>query len=91
MAVILVAMTSFILLFKICYKFNLIRKIMFISLIIIFLSSIIGLRNIFELVILEPILVLYILFVFLIDIGLFNFLSNLCERKIFKYEDKLIK
>ena len=89
MAVILVAMTSFILLFKICYKFNLIREIMFISLIIIFLSSIIGLRHIFELVILEPIFILYILFVFLIDIGLFNALSKLCEKGIFKYEDKL--
>ena len=64
---------------------------MFITLIIIFLSSIVGLRHIFELVILEPILILYILIVFLIDVVVFNSLSMLCEKGIFKYEDKLIK
>ena len=90
MALILVAITGFILLFKICYKFNLIRKIMFISLIIIFFSSIIGFRNVFELVLLKPIFIVYILLVFILDIGLFNFLYDLCEKNIFKYEDKLI-
>ena len=91
MAVILVAMTGFILLYKICYKFNLIRKILFTSLIIIFFSSIIGFKQVFELVTLEPIYIVYILLVFVLDIGLFNFLYELCEKKIFKYQDKLIK
>ena len=90
MAVILVAMTGFILLYKICQKFNLIRKIMFIVLITVFFSSIIGLRQLFELVLLKPIYILYVLLVFLLDIGLFNFLYELCEKKLFKYKDKII-
>ena len=91
MAVILVAMTGFILLYKICCKFNTIRKIMFIVLITLFFSSIIGLRHIFELVLLKPIYIVYVLLVFVLDIGLFNFLYELCEKKIFKYKDKLIR
>ena len=91
MAVILVAITGFILLYKICYKFNLLRRILFISLIIAFFSSIIGLKQVFELVTLEPIYIIYILLVFILDIGLFNFLYELCEKKIFKYQDKIIK
>ena len=91
MAVILVAMTGFILLYKICYKFNLTRKVLFTCLLIMFFSSIIGLRHIFELVLLKPIFIIYILLVFILDIGLFNLLYDLCEKKIFKYQDKLIK
>lgn len=91
MAVILVAITGFILLYRICYKFNKLRLAMYISLIAIFLTCIIGLRKVFELVLLKPILIVFILLVFILDIGLFDFLSNLCEKKIFKYSDKLTK
>lgn len=91
MAVILVAITGFILLFRICSKFNIVRKILFISLIIIFISCIIGLHNIFELVLLKPIYIVFILLVFILDIGLFDFLSNICEKKLFKYKDRIIK
>ena len=91
MAVILVAITGFILLYKICYKFNIIRMILFILLIIIFLTCIIGLRKVFEMVLLEPILIIYIALVFILDIGLFNFLSDLCEKKLNKNKKKIIK
>lgn len=91
MAVILVAITGFILLYRICYKFNKLRLAMYIALIAIFLTCIIGLRKVFELVLLKPILIVFILLVFILDIGLFDFLSNLCEKKIFKYSDKLTK
>lgn len=91
MAVILVAITGFILLYRICYKFNKLRFVMFIGLILAFLTCIIGLRTVFELVLLKSILMIYILLVFILDIGLFDFLSNLCEKKIFKYSDKLTK
>ena len=91
MAVILVAMTGFILLYKVCYKFNVIRTILYIILIITFLSSIIGLPHIFELVLLDPIYIVYILLALVLDIGLFSFLCDLCEKKIFKYQDRLIK
>lgn len=91
MAVILVAITGFILLYRICQKFNKLRLTLYISLITIFLISIVGLRNIFELVLLKPIFIIYILLVFILDIGLFNFLYELCEKKLFKYKDKINK
>ncbi len=91
MAVILVAITGFILLYRICYKFNKIRLVLFISLILAFLICIIGLHKVFEMVMLKPILIVYILLVFILDIGLFDLLSNICEKKIFKYSDKIVK
>lgn len=91
MAVILVAITGFILLYKICYRFNLLRKILYIVLIIIFLSCIIGLHNLFELVLLRPIYIVFIVLISILDVGLFNLISNFCEKKIFKYQDKIIK
>ena len=91
MAVILVAFTGFVLLYKICYKFDTIRLIMFISLIIMFLSGIIGFRKIFEIVLLDPIYIINLLIVCIIDVFVFNFLYNLCEKKLFKYKDKIIK
>ena len=91
MAVILVAITGFILLFKICYKFNILRKILYVVLIIAFLSCIIGLRQLFELVLLKPIYVVFIVLLSILDIGLFNFISNMCEKRIFKYKEKIIK
>ncbi len=84
MAVILVATTGFILLYKICYKFNLLRLSLYIFLIILFISSIIGFRKLFELVILDFVHVIYILLMFILDIGLFNLLSNIFERKLSK-------
>jgi cation-transporting ATPase E len=89
MSVILVAITGFILLFRICIKFNKLRFFMFTGLIILFLSCIIGLPKLFELVILKPIYLIYIALLFVLDIGLFNFLYNLCEKKLFKYKDKI--
>ena len=91
MAVILVAMTGFILLYRICYKFNKLRLILFITLIILFLCCIIGLPSLFELVILKPIYIIYIALLFVLDIGLFDFLSNLFDKKLFKYKDKILK
>jgi cation-transporting ATPase E len=91
MAVILVAITGFILLHKTCDKFNKLRLSLFIVLIILFLSCIIGLPKLFELVILKPIYIIYIALLFVLDIGLFNFLYDLCEKKLFKYKDKIIK
>ena len=91
MAVILVAITGFILLYKICYKFNILRIILYILLIIAFLCCIIGLPQIFELVLLKPIFIVFIILVSILDVGLFNFITNICEKKLFKYKEKIIK
>ncbi len=84
MAVILVGITGFILLYKICYKFNILRTILYVFLVALFSVSIIGLKEIFELVSLRPIFIIHILLLFLFDVGIFNLLSNLCEKKLFK-------
>ena len=91
MSVILVAITGFILLFKICDKFNKLKIFMFIFLIILFFSCIIGVPKLFEIVILKPIYLIYIAILFVLDIGLFNVLYEFCSKKLFKYKDKIIK
>jgi len=91
MAVILVAITGFILLYRICGKFNKLRISMFITLIILFFSCIIGLPKLFELVILKPIYLIFIALLFVLDIGLFNLLYDLCSKKLFKYKDKIVR
>ena len=84
MSVILVAITGFILLFRICIKFNKLRFFMFIVLIILFFSCIIGLPKLFEIVILKPIYIIHIAILFVLDIGLFNVIYNLCEKNLNK-------
>ena len=91
MSVILVAMTGFILLFKICDKFNKLRFSLFIILIILFISCIIGFPKLFEIVMLKPIYIIYIALLFVLDIGLFNVLYEFCNKKIEKNKDKIIK
>jgi len=91
MAVILVAITGFILLYRICGKFNKLRISMFITLIILFLSCIIGLPKLFELALLKPIYLIFIALLFVLDIGLFNLLYDLCSKKLFKYKDKIVR
>lgn len=88
LSVILVAMTGFILLYRICYKFNKLRLALYIFLIILFLSCIIGLSKFFELVILDPIFIIYILLLFVLDIGLFDCISKLIDILLTKNEKK---
>ena len=88
MGVMLIAMTGFILLYKICEKFNLLRFSLFTFLIILYLSCIIGIPKFFELVLLQPIFSVYVVLIFLFDIALFNMLYDLCENKLIKNKDK---
>lgn len=85
MAVLLTSITGFILLYRICYPFNKLRTALFIFLILMYLVCIIGLHKIFEIVMLNPLMIIYISLVFILDIGLFDLLSTICEKKIFKY------
>ena len=89
LSVILVAMTGFILLYRICYKFNKLRLSLFIFLIILFFSCIIGLSKFFELVFLEPILIIHILLLFVLDIGLFDYISKLVDLLLTKNKEKI--
>lgn len=91
MSVILVVFTGFVLLFKVCYPFNLLRRVLYISLAVIFIVSGITLHNLFELVLLTPIQFIIILLLCIVDIGIFNALTELCEKKIFKYKERILK
>ncbi len=87
MAVILVATTGFILLYKICYKFNTLRILLYLFLLSLFFGLIVGLKDLFELVSLKPILLVHLLLLFILDIGIFNVLSKIFEKRLFKEEE----
>ena len=89
MSVILVAFTGFVLLFKVCYPFNCIRVVLYISLICSFIFGCIGLNQLFELVLLTPNQFIIILILCILDIILFNILSLLCDKVLTKYEKRI--
>lgn len=91
MAVMLVAFTGFILLFKLCYPFTKLRLILFVFLIIAFIVCVLGLHSLFDLVLLKPFMFLFMGSLCILDIAIFTELSYLCEMKIFKYKDKIIR
>ena len=84
MAISLVAFTGFILLFKLCYPFNKLRFILYISLILLFLINIIGLNKIYDLVMLDTKMFILVAIIYIFDIILFRQLNFLCEKKIFR-------
>ena len=91
MAVMLVAFTGFILLFKLCYPFTKLRLTLFIFLIVAFITCVLGLHSLFDLVLLKPFMFMFLGSLCILDIAIFTELSYLCEQKIFKYQDKIIK
>ena len=91
MCIVLVAFTGFLLLFKICYPFNYTRGILYGALIGIFLGSAIGLNKLFEFVLLTPFMFIFIASLCLLDISIFRILTYLCEKKIFKYADRIVR
>jgi cation-transporting ATPase E len=91
MCIILVAFTGFLLLFKICYPFNYIRGIMYGVLIGIFIGSAVGLNKLFEFVLLTPRMFIFISILCLLDIPLFGTLTHVCEKKIFKHADRIVR
>ena len=84
MAISLVAFTGFILLFKLCYPFNLLRIILYIGLILLFLINIIGLNKIYDLVMLDFNSFVFLAIIFIFDIILFRQLTYLCNKRIFR-------
>ena len=91
MATILVAFTGFLLLFKICFPFNNMRMILYFSLIVLFLFCSIVLNKLFEFVLLTPSMFIFIGILCLFDIPLFSSLTHICEKKIFKHADRIVR
>lgn len=77
LCVIMTGLIGFILIYRICVPFNKLRKILFISLICLFIVGIIFMRNIFSLVLINTKLLLLILSLFAIDLILFNFYTKI--------------
>lgn len=88
MAVLLVAFTGFILLFKLCYPFTKLRLILYISLISMFVVCILFLHNVFDLVILSPFQILTMASLCILDIAIFTELSYFFDNKIRKFVNK---
>lgn len=91
MAVLLVAFTGFLLLYRLCSPFNRNRLILFVGLALAFITIVFGLNNFFELVLLSFPKFVFLGIIFLLDIALFTFMSEVCEKKIFKKKDKIIR
>jgi len=91
MAVILVALTGFMLLFRICYPFNRLRLLLYISLGFVFVVSVFGLHHLFELVMLEPFMFIFIFILCILDVLLFKALIKLCEVKIIKNQERILR
>lgn len=83
MAFSLVAFTGFILLFKLCFPFNTIRLTLYIGLILMFLIGVIGFNNIFDIVMLDTNMFIFMAILCILDIILFRQLTYLCDLKIF--------
>lgn len=85
LSVILIAFMGFMLLYKISYPFNLVRKMLMVFVILGFLSGVLGAPNLFSLT--ELTLKLWIIIVILIGVAIFNFkfFTNLYYKVRKKY------
>ena len=84
MAISLVAFTGFILLFKLCYPFNKLRITLYIGLILLFMINIIGLNKIYDLVMLDTNMFIFLAIIYIFDIILFRQLTCFCNKKLFR-------
>ena len=84
MAISLVAFTGFILLFKLCYPFNKLRITLYIGLILLFLINVVGLNKIYDLVMLDTNMFIFLAIIYIFDIILFRQLNFLFNQKLFR-------
>ena len=91
MAVMLVAFTGFILLFKLCYPFTKLRITLYTFLVLIYVICVFVLHDLFDFVFLTPFMMLTLGSLCILDIAIFSELSYFFDKKIDKYHDKIIK
>lgn len=80
LCVIMNGLTGFILLYNISVPFNTLRKVLFVTLLLMFIIGIVFLRKIFSLVIMTPFLLILTAGLFAIAVILFNFFTKLFTR-----------
>jgi len=91
LCVILTGYTGFILLYRLCSPFNFIRKILFGSMVILFLVGIIGLNTLFSLTMLGPYMISLMIILMAISVYMFSIITTFTGKVINKYEKKLMK
>ena len=89
--VLMVAFTSFILLFRVCYPFSKLRLLLFSTMISIFTICFTIFHKFFDLVFLSPYMILLLLSLFLLNIAIFTELSDLFDKKLEKHNEKIMK
>jgi len=80
LAVILTGFTGFMLLYRISVPFNTLRRVLFVSLIAIFVFGLVVLRDLFSLVILTPNLIILVIILLMISFMMFNLFTNFCDK-----------
>ena len=85
LCVLMTGFTGFLLLFKICYPLNKLRLVLIISLIIGFMTTIVGFREFFALTILNLKMFIFILILVFISIIIFGLMSIFVDKLIKKY------
>ncbi len=80
LCVILTGFTGFMLLYKICVPFNLLRRVLFGSLITIFVLALILFRKVFSIVYLTPTLLIILGILLFVSFTFFNIFTNLFEK-----------
>lgn len=80
LAVILTAFTGFMLLYRISVPFNNLRRILFVTLISLFVFGIVFLKDLFSLATLTPNVIILMLVLFIIAIMMFNMFTTLCDK-----------
>lgn len=80
--VLLTGLTGFILLYRICKPFNIIRIILLVTMISVFAFGILGFRNVFELTLITPYMGLLVLVLTIVSYILFNIMMNITEKYI---------
>ena len=90
MAVMLVAFTGFILLFKLCYPFTKLRITLYTLLVTVYVICVFVLHSLFDFVFLTPFMMLTLLSLCILDIAIFSELSYFFDKKIDKYHDKIV-
>lgn len=90
LCVILTAFTGFMLLNKLCRPFNMIRSFLFISMIFLFIVGILGLRTLFSIALITPLMLFAIAILIVISTGIFSFINTISNIFIEKNKKKII-
>ena len=90
LCVILTAFTGFMLLHKLCRPFNLIRLTLFVSMITLFIVGILGLRTLFSMTLITPLMLFAIACLIALSIFIFNIIDAISNSFIQKNKTKIV-